>query len=126
MIQSTVNRNKPPLDHQAGETLDALGQDYVVVPLSKWADTPIWAEACRRADQVFRKASISTPIFSEQTVLVQEYHAQDRLAFIFAHFGRKAFQRTPNWLFYPCVVKLTPPLKAHLVLTGRWKSPTRH
>ena len=120
---ATHNLNRPPLDKVRGEVLEGLGHDYVVVPLSKWADTPMWEEACRQADLVFkRKGKVITPTFNEATVLVQEYHGEDRVAFIFAHFGRKPFQRTPDWLYVPVVMRLTPPLKAHLVLTGRWPS----
>lgn len=123
---SVVNYRKPPFDRELGETIPALGANYVIVPTMKWRDTPIWYEACARAEKAFRKAGVSVPTFSDDTTLVQEYHGDDRIVLVFAHFGRKAFQKAPNWLYVPIVVKLTPPLKAHLVLTGRWKTATRH
>lgn len=124
--QSTINHATRPIDHIVGEHIDGLGEDYKIVPMAKWADHQMFEEACKRATYAFKKAGVVNPQFSADTIIVQEYYDRDRIAFIFAHFGRKAFQATPNWLYHVCVIRLTAPLKAHLVLTGRWSKETRH
>lgn len=120
-VDGLIAPRRAPLDRTKGEHIDGLGDNYKIVPLRKWADTPIYAEACTHARRIFRKALVADPRFDESTVLVQEYPDEDKIAFVFAHWGRKYFQRNFAWMYWTAVVTLTPALKAHLVLTGRWK-----
>lgn len=129
-LQPTIVPKRAPFDRVSGERIEGLGDTFRIVPVAKWADTPIWAEACRGARTRFRKALSPTgriPEFDEDTVLVQEYPESDRICFIFAMWCRPYFKRYFGWQYWVFPVRLTAPLKAHLVLTGRWKTQeTRH
>lgn len=115
------SRMRPFRPH--GELIESLGPHYVVAPMSKWSDTTMYEEALHRASIVYRsRTNVFAPKFSADTILIQEYHRQDRIAFIFAHFGRQMGMHAPGWMYVPVVIKLTGPLKTHLVLTGRWPS----
>lgn len=109
-----------PLNRERGELIEGLGLDYEVVPLSKWADTPMWDEACRMARRVYRKANVREPSFDENTVIVQEYHGLNRLVFLFAAWGRKMGMFTWGWMYWPCVIKLPVETVKQLELAGRW------
>ncbi|MCB0252139.1 MAG: hypothetical protein KDI55_00235 [Anaerolineae bacterium] len=109
-----------PLDRVRGELIGDLGWDFVVVPASKWADTPAFVEAGNVAAKMFRRAGFPKPTFSEELVLLQEYHSQGRLAIVFAQWGQRNFRRNKSWCLAPVVIRFPPPLLAHLVLTGRW------
>lgn len=103
------------LDRTNGELIESLGRGHVVVPLSKWADTPMWGEACDRARAAFMKAGALLPIhFDADSVQVQEYHEQGRLAFIFAR--RVAGQ----WKYVPVVIAIAGQTLESLRLAGRW------
>ena len=113
----------PPFDRTRGEKIGELGEDYVIVEPSKWADTPVldlaW-EQTRQALKGYRLASI------EAEVLIQEYHARDELAVVFALWGKAAGKATWQWHYVPTVIEIKGETKALMVLAGRWKAGTRH
>lgn len=119
-----------PLDHERGEVVGGLGDDYVVVPLAKWADTPLIDMAVKAAHKVFTRKATNTTIpalrYNEETILVQEYHAQDRIAVIIAAWGRQMGMRHWGWLYHTTTFKIEGTLKSQLVASGRWKPATRH
>ncbi|HKI60715.1 MAG TPA: hypothetical protein VKA31_00330 [Mariprofundaceae bacterium] len=117
------------LDRMNGEYIPGLGKEFTIVPLAKWADTSMWAAACAEADEAFRKAGCQIAItFDEQSVLIQEYRNQDRIAFIF-HRRVPVFQWQKQKekgfrnrdLYHVVRIKLEPRLKAALAMAGRWK-----
>jgi hypothetical protein len=109
------------LNHHAGEKLGDLGDDYVVVPPHKWADTPMWHKAASAAAAAFVKAGAMAPVrFDADAVLVQEYHAIDTLVFVFArHIAGQEY-------FHPVTIEFPPEAAAHLRLIGRWPKPAKH
>lgn len=125
-----VAPSTPPFNYAIGEQIGDLGPDYVIAPLSKWSDTPIIDAAVRQAVKTFtgkRNAiNVPSPVPSEPHILIQEYPAQDRLAIVVAAWGRQMGMRTYAWLYHTTVIKLSPQLKNHLLMTNRWKAGTRH
>lgn len=122
MRPSVVEVRAPLLDHMHGEKLSGMGDEYIVVPAAKWADTPFWAIAYAKAVESFAKAGAMHPIhIGEDQVLVQEYHgAKPALAFI---FGREIAGEP---YYHPHVFELSPKIISDLVATGRWKKMRRH
>lgn len=103
------------LDRANGELIGNLGRQFQIVPLNKWADTPLWSQAVKSAIGAFEKKGALHPIsFDEQHVLVQEYPTQGRIAFIFA---RKIAGQEH---FLPVVMKLDERTIAELKMAGRW------
>lgn len=121
-------RTPPAINHVEGEEIGNLGREYTIVPLGKWADTAIFTQAAVQAHRVFRRSDTNVPNLKmdEQHILVQEYHHLDRIAFLFAAWGRKMGMRKWGWIYHPVVIKLSPQLKASLVLAGRWTTITKH
>ena len=120
---------RPAPFNPEGENIGNLGPNYARVSIAKWADTTIFAEALEHAHHILStKTDDANVKLDLDTVLVQEYYSQDRLAFLFAHWSRpKKFGiQKAEWCYVPVVIKLTPPLLAHLVLTNRWPSRTKH
>lgn len=119
----------PPPFRPEGEVIGDLGTNYAVVPFGKWADTSLFEGAAAHAEEVLRKTTIDPRVsFGPGTILCQEYYDSDRIVFIFAHWARprRFGALAAQWCYCPIVLKLTAPLKAHMVLTGRWPSTTRH
>ena len=110
------------LDKVNGELIEGLGRDFVIAPLSKWADTPMWREATERAQLAFRKKGALLPIvIHEDDVLIQEYPSQSRLAFV---FHRKVAGRS---VYLPVVMLLDDRTVSGLQMAGRWRmSKTKH
>jgi len=104
------------LDKVNGELIEGLGRSFVVVPLRKWADTEMWTEARAKAAAAFGKKGALYPVqISEDDVLVQEYPAQQRLAFL---FHRKVAGRS---YYMPVVMIFDERTVASLKMAGRWK-----
>lgn len=104
-----------PLDHVNGEHIGKLGVGKVA-PLMKWADTKFYEIACESAEAAFYKAGALLPItFDTSDVLVMEYPAKDRLAFVFCRniAGQEKL--------FPFVFTLAPEAISELVNTGRWQ-----
>lgn len=114
-----------PFDTTFGEEIGNLGDDYVVVPVSRWADTPLIDQAYSVARKVFRRRATNINVVNEQwtadNVLVQEYRRQDRIAVVFAHWARQMGMRKWAWLYHTTVFKIEGDLKRSLILAGRWK-----
>ncbi len=103
------------LDRTNGEVLPSLGRDFVISPPSKWRDTPVWAEVTQRAIAAFQKKGALLPIIiDEQHTLIQEYHSQGRVAFIFAR------RIAGEWTYAPVVVALSADAIQQLRLANRW------
>lgn len=103
------------LDRVNGEEIGELGRKFTIAPLSKWADTPLWAEATKKATAAFIKRGALIPVvFDEQSVLIQEYPTQQRIVFLFArHVAGKPF-------YLPVVMALAPETISYLQMSGRW------
>lgn len=119
-----------PFDRVRGELIGDLGLDYVVVPMSKWADTALPGQAIDVARKVFTRKATNTTIpnlrFNDDTVLIQEYRRQDRIAVMVAQWGRQMGMRKWAWLYHTTVFKLEGDLKRQLVLAGRWLPTVTH
>ena len=103
------------LDRVNGEEIGDLGRHFLIVPLAKWSDTPLWQDACRRAQHALVKKGALLPIvFDEQSVLIQEYPTQARILFLFA---RKV---AGKWVYVPVVMALSDETIAWLKMSGRW------
>lgn len=128
MSEIMVAPMRRPFDPEMGEEIGKLGRNFRVVPISKWNDTPIWAEVTKRANAAFAKTSAKGKVKDEESyVLIQEYPGQDRIAFLFACWARQMGMRKWDWLYVPVIIKLPEALKSHLVLTGRWSvKPVAH
>lgn len=104
-----------PLDRHKGEVIGALGHGYRVVPLSNWMDTPFPNLACERAVKAFRRKGALEPIrFRDEDIVVQEYPAEGRLAFVFQRKVRGKL------LFSTIVIKFPDETVRSLRLVGRW------
>lgn len=119
-----------PFDRHRGELIGNLGPDFVVVPNSKWADTNLINQAVEVARKVFTRRATNTTIpnlrFNDDTILVQEYHRQKKIAVIVAQWGRQMGMRKWNWLYHPTVFAIEGDLEKALVMAGRWKASTQH
>ena len=105
-----------PLDRTNGELVGDLGKGFRIVPVQKWRDTFLWDDAVRRARQAFKKAGALLPIhIGDDSILVQEYPTQDRIAFIFER--RVAGKER----LFPAVYRMNAAMKEQLVQTGRWE-----
>jgi hypothetical protein len=103
------------LDRVNGEVIGTLGRNYVIDPLWKWTDTAMWSEATKRAVAAFLKKGAILPIsFDEQSVLIQVYPDQGRIAFVFARNVAGA------QCYVPVVIVLGPNEVAQLKMAGRW------
>lgn len=122
--------NKRPFDRHRGELIGELGPDFVIVPVSKWADTPLLDEALDLAVKVFTRRATNTTVpnlrLDDETILIQEYRRQDRIAVMVAAWGRQMGMRHWNWLYHTSVFRLTPQMKQALILAGRWQESTLH
>jgi len=110
-----------PLDKTKGETIEGLGEDYLIAPLSKWIDTPLVEMAAQHAAEAYIKAGALSPIsFDEEDILIQEYYREAKVAVVFQRRVRG------EEMLYPYVFELPHNLIAELVATGRWKAPTQN
>lgn len=67
------------LDKTQGELLQDLGPAYIVVPTSKWRDTPMYDQACDAARAAFAKSGALLPVvFDDSNIITQEYPRHDR------------------------------------------------
>lgn len=119
-----------PFDRVRGELVGSLGPDFIIVPAAKWADTTLIDAAVDKAIKVFTRRATNTTIpalrIDDETILVQEYSRQDRIAVVIAAWGRQMGMRTWNWLYHTTIFKIDGDLKRSLVLAGRWQATTRH
>ncbi len=104
-----------PLNLDIGEVLEGIEGLHRVVPVEKWASTPIFETAADAATEIFTKQGAIVPIhFSAENVLAQEYPGSNELVFVFCQTinGKE--------LFYP--YKFTLPLQiiADLRVAGQW------
>ena len=109
------------LHHEHGEIIKAYGMDFVVVPLMKWADTPMFLEAYANGLRIMRKRFKGLERFDPTEILVQEYHKAGRLLFIF-------HKRTPGSgkdYYAPVPVMLSPDLMNEMIMCGRWPRSAR-
>lgn len=103
------------LNRVQGELIGDLGRGYVVAPMGRWKDTVLFNEAAQHAFNAFRAAgSMSLAGFDDAEVLVQEYPAKKKLAFLFA---RRIRDKTH---YYPFVFDLPDDMIAELRNMGRW------
>lgn len=103
------------LNRTKGEIVGDLGHDYVVVPLSRWGDTPLYDQAEMNAARAFMAAGALAPLsINHDEVLVQEYPAAHKLVFLFQRriAGKEHF--------YPYVFELPADMVAGLRAAGRW------
>ncbi len=103
------------LDRTKGEIIGSLGVDYIVVPLNRWADTPLYLQAEEHAAKAFLSAGALAPLtIDDEDVLVQEYPARNKLAFLFQRriAGKEHF--------YPYIFDLPDNMVAELRTVGRW------
>lgn len=134
------------LNRTWGEHVEGLGVDYKIAPLSKWTDTPFWAQACTAAAKQFERAGATMlPPFSAEHILVQEYRRlkkplvaktgeifTDAVVFLFnysvpiAVWKRGESGRVNKDLVARVVIGLTAPQKAELVMSGRWSEKVAH
>jgi len=112
-----------PFDTVKGEVIGDLGQDYVVVQPHKWADTPVLDIAMARTKDAMKGYRLA-PVQAE--MLIQEYHAADKLVVVVAVWGKAPGKATWQWHFTTTVIDIKGRTKTDLVLTGRWKAGTRH
>ena len=104
-----------PLDKHKGELIGYLGDDYVVVPLAQWGDTPLYRQAEDAAAAAFMASGAIVPFsFDDHDVVVQEYPRKHKLAFLF----QKRIKGKEH--FYPYVFDLPPQVVTELALVGRW------
>ena len=107
-----------PLNKEFGEQLEGMPDEFVVAPLSKWADKgQLLAEAAKVAADQFAQAGAAKPvIFDGDDILVQEYHSTGQVAFL--------FQRVVNGIemFVPYVYDLPDDFIAELRTVGRWRT----
>jgi len=103
------------LDKVNGERLDGLGDNYVIVPWRKWADTNIGEAAITEARRRFQNSGAMLPIIiTEDDILVQEYPLTGQLLILVARWiaGKPVFS--------PWVCKFPPETIAELRVAGRW------
>ena len=109
------------MDFENGEVIGDLGSHYVVVPVTKWLDTPMWEEAVQYASLRFEKLGgpwIKIPVgkINPANVLCQEYHKDGLVAFLFEKkFNGKTY-------YCPAITKIEPEVRAHYTLRGLWPS----
>lgn len=115
-----------PFDRVNGEEIGDLGRNFVVAPLSKWANTPLLDVAMERAMRVWQRKATNTTIarlqFDEDTILIQEYHDRDLLMIVNAQWGRQMGMRNWGWLYFRYPLHLAADLRAHLVMQRMWPS----
>lgn len=106
-----------PLDYTNGEQIGELGHKYVVVPVDKWIESPLWEEAVDNAAAAFKKSGALLPIkIPKESVLCQEYHETGLIVFVFPRdIGGKE-------LFHPVVTQLEPETQAHYASIQMWPS----
>lgn len=109
--------------NQQGEHIDELGDDYEVVQPFKWMDTPVLEMAMAEAKHALREHKLSTVKIEMQ---IQEYHSRDMLLVIVAAWAKAPGKATWQWNYVPVRFPIVGQLKANLVLSGRWKTSTRH
>lgn len=129
------------LNTQAGESIEGLGDNFRVVPVSKWSELtrltvpyqtphpfrtiitqrPIFMDALEHAKDAFLKAGAVLPIdIYEDQILVQEYPDLPAVAFVFQRrIGRE-------WQYVIRKYDLSPSSIAWLKATGRWSDITHH
>lgn len=98
-----------------GENLPIIGRGKPVSP-SKWADVFEMGEVAGIAAAAnFKKAGAPTPIsFSEENVLVQEYHLLAKVVWTFQ------YDIKGETFFYHYTFDLGPQIIPELVMSGKW------
>lgn len=109
-----------PINTNAGEFFPELGgAPYVVVPVTKWADTPMLDTAAKHAADKFVEAGALRPIkFMPDDVVVQEYHSIGKIIFLF-----QKMIAGKEW-FVPYEFSITPDVARQLAVIGMWSSPS--
>lgn len=120
---ATVKPPHPPFDQIRGETFEGLGDDFVVVPPTRWMDTPVLDIAMDRAKKALTGYRLA-PIQAE--MLVQEYHSRDILLIVVAIWGKAPGKLAWQWHYVATPIEIKGETKVDLVLSGRWKTSTRH
>lgn len=108
-----------PLNKEFGEQLEGMPDDFVVAPLSKWADKgQLLAEAAKVAADQFAAAGAAKPvIFDGDDILVQEYHKTGQVAFVFIR------QVNGQEMFSWYVWDLPDDMVIELRTNGEWDFP---
>lgn len=110
-----------PLDKVKGEPIDGMPDDYIVVNISKWRNTPLMPQAAEAAADAFIAIGALLPVwFEEDDILVQEYPRSGQIAFL---FQRRIRGETH---YYPYVYELPKAAIKELVAEGLWTPPTEH
>lgn len=122
-FKAAVKPTHAPFDTVKGEVVGDLGNAYVVVSPTKWADTPVLDMAMARTKDAMKGYRLA-PVQAE--MLVQEYHAADQLAIVVAVWGKAPGKATWQWHYTTTVIEIKGRTKADMVLAGRWKAGTRH
>lgn len=105
-----------PLDRENGEIIDGLGRNYAIAPLAKWEPTGALDVAAQHAASAFIAAgALRGKIrFHESDILIQEYHDQNKVAFVFQRHVAGAE------MFVPYVFDLPEKMVKELVGQGLW------
>lgn len=108
-------------DKTKGESIDGMPDDYVVVSVHKWRDTPLLPQAVEAAAEAFQQAGALLPVWIEEDdILVQEYPRTHQIAFLFQRRIRGEEH------FYPYVYELPAEAIKELIVSGLWTTPTEH
>lgn len=106
------------INRETGEIIGDLGTNYYVAPFSRWAETPLFAEAYYNAVDAFVSSGAILPVtIREDQVLVQEYPDKNKVAFLFQ------LRIKGKDHFYPYIYDLPGNMVASLRMTGRWGRP---
>lgn len=115
------------LDMCRGERIGDMGDDYIVVPVSKWRNTPWFEQAAISATVSFGKVggkfvylpNLPHPFYRDEDVLVQEYRHPAALGFVFQ-------KKVAGQVYYaPYVAMLSPGVVRQLIANEMWRSPER-
>jgi len=103
------------LNLDQGEIISGVGGPYSIPPRNRWMGSQFFEEARQKAIEAFQQSGAMLPVVIDpESVLVQEYTASGRLAFIFQRIiaGKEHF--------YPYVFTIPPDMLRELRVTGRW------
>lgn len=121
--KATPRPSFAPFDFINGERMGGLGDDYVVVPAVRWADTPVLDIAMARTKQAMAGYRLSDV---QAEILIQEYYSQDLLLVLIAVWGKAPGRATWQWHYVATPIDIKGATKVDLVLAGRWKAQTKH
>jgi len=106
-----------PLDKDRGELIDELGPHDAIAPIHKWFEAGLVQDAALQAAEAYAQAGAILPVtFREDDILIQEYHEQRKVVFLFQRMvgGQE--------LYYQYTYDLPSTVVADLALTGKWPS----